>query len=704
MGAGVVASGGGAGAGVVASGGGVGDGEEDLQVVDDNEHLVQEALRQVPPWADVEVDFRQLDIDEDSVVEDFMRESCGCKKWDGKPCSGQFHPLYVKVTRLNFSELTTEQLDLVIMGQLIANSSTSDTVVTESRHKATERRKAYTRHFHQGRPICPAMFRFIHRIGTKRLKNIAKSVADHGVVPRVHGNTNRLPKHTLSLNSVEYVVRFLINFTEVHGLLLPGRVPGYSRDDIKLLPSSMSKHDIWKEYFQAAQQDPEVHAVAYTTFCCLWRKLLPSILPMKPMTDLCAACQKTSYAIRRAANCPEREKTSVLKEAEEHLRIVQIERSFYKTTCDDSKREIVAEFTTGDKFQPPPLAAHAPANSRDISVHYSFDYAQQVHYPSDPMQPGPIYFLTARKCAVFGVNCEAIPRQVDFLCDEAGACGKGANTVISQVDYFFKSHGLGEKKVFLHADNCCGENKNNCMLQYLAWRVMTGRHTQITLSFLVVGHTKFAPDWSFGLFKRLYRRTRVGSLQAIAQVVNGNFAQLVVDEDGNTIVPTFDWTNFFATRFKRFVGIKSYHHFRFVASEPGVVYARKHSDTPEVKVNLLRGPWSPDPNEYPTQTIPKGLSAERQWYLFEKIREFCPEDDMNVTCPKPTVPRPNSRAGTPADEDDASSNPQPTGGAGVAGATDDRDGSPPPTKKKRIHTCRTCRREGHDSRNCPDKP
>ena len=122
----------------------------------------------------------------------------------------------------------------------------------------------------------------------------------------------------------------------------------------------------------------------------------------------------------------------------------------------------------------------------------------------------------------------------------------------------------------------------------------------------------------------------------------------MVDEDGNTIVPTFDWTNFFATRFKRFVGIKSYHHFRFVASEPGVVYARNHSDTPKVKVNLLRGPWSPDVNEYP---IPKGLSAERQWYLFENIRVFCPEDDMDVTCPKPTVPRPNSRAGTPADDD-----------------------------------------------------
>ena len=30
--------------------------------------------------------------------------------------------------------------------------------------------------------------------------------------------------------------------------------------------------------------------------------------------------------------------------------------------------------------------------------HYSFDYAQLVHTPSNPMQPGPIYFKTPRKC------------------------------------------------------------------------------------------------------------------------------------------------------------------------------------------------------------------------------------------------------------------------------------------------------------------
>ena len=92
-------------------------------------------------------------------------------------------------------------------------------------------------------------------------------------------------------------------------------------------------------------------------------------------------------------------------------------------------------------------------------------------------------------------------------------------------------------------------------MQYLIWQVLTGRHTSITLSFLVVGHTKFAPDWCFGLFKRRFRRMKVDSLQSIAQVVNDsaecNFAQLVAPEDGSVIVQTFYWTDFFAPHLKR---------------------------------------------------------------------------------------------------------------------------------------------------------
>jgi len=64
------------------------------------------------------------------------------------------------------------------------------------------------------------------------------------------------------------------------------------------------------------------------------------------------------------------------------------------------------------------------------------------------MQPGPIFFKTPRKCAVFGVVTEGLPQMVVFLLDEATVVGKGANCVISLLDYFFDNYGL--KETHLH--------------------------------------------------------------------------------------------------------------------------------------------------------------------------------------------------------------------------------------------------------------
>ena len=98
--------------------------------------------------------------------------------------------------------------------------------------------------------------------------------------------------------------------------------------------------------------------------------------------------------------------------------------------------------------------------------------------------------------------------------------GKGANAIISMLHHFFDVHGFGERHVHLHADNCVGQNKNRFLMYYLMWRVMAGLYDEATISFLPVGHTKFAPDWCFGLMKQCFRRTKIGDLDDIANCVS----------------------------------------------------------------------------------------------------------------------------------------------------------------------------------------
>lgn len=104
-------------------------------------------------------------------------------------------------------------------------------------------------------------------------------------------------------------------------------------------------------------------------------------------------------------------------------------------------------------------------------------------------------------------------------------------------------------------------NKSSRLLkQYMMWRVLTGLHKEVTLSFMLACHTKFSPDWCFGLVKQKLRKTKIGSLADIAtsveQSATPNVAQLAGTEDGTPIVTTYNWSGYLGQHFKRIPGIK----------------------------------------------------------------------------------------------------------------------------------------------------
>ena len=173
---------------------------------------------------------------------------------------------------------------------------------------------------------------------------------------------------------------------------------------------------------------------------------------------------------------------------------------------------------------------------------------------------------------------------------------------------------------------------------------MASLNETITLSFMVVGHTKFTPDSCFGLIKQRFRRTHVQCLSDIAAVVSEsaivNEVRLVRTEAGEVFVPTYNWISFFAPHFKKVSQIKQFHQFHIRSSSPGTIECREFSDTSTITVSLLKDAWQPAATDLPPTISPSGLSSERQWYLFDKIRPFCEDKYQDITCPQPPIPRP----------------------------------------------------------------
>ena len=100
---------------------------------------------------------------------------------------------------------------------------------------------------------------------------------------------------------------------------------------------------------------------------------------------------------------------------------------------------------------------------------------------------------------------------------------------------------------------------------------MTGLHDSVDFSMMEAGHTKFNPDWHFGLWKVKWRHSTVETLDELAASVskssrNGHNIPQLVDDPAAPVL-FYDWATFFKRIFKPIPSLKTYHHFRYVVTE-----------------------------------------------------------------------------------------------------------------------------------------
>src|SRR6218665_1286319 len=256
----------------------------------------------------------------------FIIFSCDCQHNDGKPCHKLFS-LENKVSRrTDMANMTSREQMLILLGKLSCTINLSPKTCRSKQAIGSQKERDHQRttYLIEGNTVSRKAFKFLHAVSQNRLTALLKWYREHGLVPKEKRSGGRNSDRPFSFHDIQRTVAFMTNYAEDHALVLPGRVPGFKREDVKLMPSSETKIQLFEAYCAAMTQSG-FRVMSQSVFRDTWLKLTPFILTARPTTDLCWTCQKNNILIYRGANIPEQEKCARLKQQEKHLTIVHLE-------------------------------------------------------------------------------------------------------------------------------------------------------------------------------------------------------------------------------------------------------------------------------------------------------------------------------------------------------------------------------------------
>jgi hypothetical protein len=148
---------------------------EEHPIFRDIERAVEEASDTVCNtglWVTVENDDSE-DAEERRITR-FILEGCKCQLNSGSPCSSLLSAADLLAARDECRQLTREQMDMVVMGQLCALCH-RDPQTQKSKTRNTDRKRTTTLFRYGGYRVCQKVFLFLHSLSNTRFEAIKRS-------------------------------------------------------------------------------------------------------------------------------------------------------------------------------------------------------------------------------------------------------------------------------------------------------------------------------------------------------------------------------------------------------------------------------------------------------------------------------------------------------------------------------------------------
>jgi hypothetical protein len=497
--------------------------------------------------------------------------------------------------------------------------------------------------------VCRQAYIVLWDIGLSALQALLTYMTSHANTfrPRTHGLSGAVSNNVLAPALQHQIIAFIQEIGETFGEEAEGRQgrrngPSVEGRVVRFLPASYTLIGLYRlfleRYHEPHPEEVAASPVSFSTFRTLFAsEPCQHIRIRRPRSNVCDECTMFR-AFYRQHSADESAHTSPREEEhitqwQRHIQLAKEAREVYNADLRQAQ-ETLGLVRQGQL----PLAGYV--------AHYTFDFMQSLAIPQFADQTKEMYYFSLRNIHLFSIRDDGARTQYNYLYDEAEG-GKGANSVISLLFHFLR-HRARESAaivIHLHADNCCGQNKNNLVMQFFVLLVSLGVLTHVEMKFLIKGHTHCSVDGGHGMIKKVWRTHDVFTLAQAAKVVEASSPTAGVQRA--TVVTAhdfFDWERLLSGYFSKLPKILSFQQFEMDATRPGRLRYRQHHTEPWNEVSLFRQGIERLPSTLSSldaiqQTLnplpAPGIPLKKQHVLYEKVRKYVPLEYQDLLCPQP---------------------------------------------------------------------